>query len=143
MAFGFNEDFTKYPIDGLQGVQSTVTATTETAQTIYYTGSTPVNNRCYVVDNYMKFGGEYMPLEPTADYNFHITHRHRGLPATSTLDGVYSFIYNGKDDSPAQDVTIYWDNPSFAPADYDVVHVHIWFDGINYCGHVDGYTISE
>lgn len=143
MAFGFNEDFTKHSIDGLQGVQSTVSATAATVTNAYYTGTQPANNSRYVIDNYMRFCGEYLPQSPTADYNFRITHRHRGLPSTAVLDGVYSFIYNGRNDSPAQPVTIYWDNPSFAPADYDVIHVHIWYDGINYCGHADGYTISE
>ena len=143
MAFGFNEDFTKHSIDGLQGVQSTVLATAATVTNAYYTDTQPANNSRYVIDNYMRFCGEYLPQSPTADYNFHITHRHRGLPSTAVLDGVYSFIYNGRNDSPAQSVTVYWDDPSFAPADYDVIHVHVWYDGMNYCGHADGYTISE
>lgn len=140
MAFGFNEDFTKYPLDGLQGVQSEVKATSETSANVYYIPGTPEQNRRYVVTNYMKISGNSMPLEPIPGYNFNLTHKHGGLPSTATLGGVYRFTYSAGGVSPTQEVTVYWSDPSFKPSDYDVVNVHIWYDGLNYRGEASGYN---
>lgn len=139
MSFAFNEDFTKYDISGLQGVCSTVSATSSSA-TLYTTGVSPANNSRYVIDQYKQIIAEYMPQSPEPYYNFSITHRHGGLPSAATLAGVYSFIYNSADDTPSSDVPIKWTDSTFSPADYDVINLRIWFDGLNWRGEATGYN---
>lgn len=140
MAFGFNEDFTKHPIDGLQGIQTQISASSSTDAT-YWTGTTPKTNSRYVLDGYRDFGAEYMPSEPSPDYNFHIVQRYSHL-TTARPAGIFTFIYNGRNDAPAQEVDIIWNNPNFQLSDYDVICVYVWYDGLNWRADISGYDES-
>lgn len=123
---------------GLQGICTTVEATASTSGDVYMKDGADNNSR-FILKDYGSILIGMMPETPEPDYNFDIT-----IQNTSgfygTLAGVFVLSY-ASIESSGDNVTIKWDNPDFDVADnWSVIHVHFWFDGINYCGSIDGYV---
>lgn len=125
---------------GVQGVCRKITATNTTGQSAIYSVNDTKNNTLYVLKEYVRglFGN--LPQNPEPDFNFHVTlNNAEGFTtALSAIIVCYDVDINAPNSPTA--LTINWDNPTFDTTDgYTVLHLYIWHDGINWCGHVDGY----
>lgn len=126
-------------LGGVQGVCKTVTRT-GSGQGAFFGIDNPENNTLYVCKEFPA-GGLFglIPEDPTGDYNFKLT-----LQSSSGFLGQLAALlkfYHASISGSGPEITIEWDNPSFNPmSSYTVIHVHIWHDGINFCGHIDGYV---
>lgn len=126
--------------EGLQGVCSQLIAGAAPDASYIYSMDNPANNARYVIKEYVTAVFGLLPNSPTPDFNFNITMK-RSDGFTGTLNGVFSFSNDSVNAQGGTFLTIKWDNPTFDVTDsYTVIHVHIWYDGINWCGHVDGYS---
>lgn len=124
---------------GVQGVIETHEETNTDEGTIFLVNG-PVNNTQYVYKNFASGLVALMPEEPTGDFNFKLTIQKTG-GFTGTLAGQVGFYYSSATAVPAVEASIKWDNPDFDVTDgYTVLHMYIWYDGINYCGKIDGYV---
>lgn len=135
--FGFKDNYCIAL--GLQGVEQQIVYTAEEGQSVAFAMNSPQNNVRYVITNYTSvlFGMLETPPEPY--FNFQVTFKN--------INGFYGTIvgnFRMTDDDIAESgntIKVYWDNPDFDITDnYTVLHIHIWHDGINYCGHIDGYV---
>lgn len=127
----------KCQVPGIQGICETIEHENKASTEIVYFGE-PRNNSRIILKNYYTALFKYMPQNPSADYNFHITFcKESGLDYIVNVNGLLSFCHG--DGSGNENVTIKWDNPSFSFTGLTVAHADIWYDGINYCGHIDGY----
>lgn len=124
-------------MNGVQGVVNTVAETATVSGQIFKVEG-PENNTLYVADGHSKVSFGLIPANPPADYNFKITFRNlNGF--IGTFAGNFLLSYNA-DDEEYNPINPKLDNPDFDITDnYTVIHLHIWYDGINYCGKIDGY----
>lgn len=131
----------KCQVPGIQGICETIEHENESdKEIVYFHDSKPSNNCRIVLKNYYSAGFAYMQQNPSADYNFHITfYKESGLDYILAPDGLCGFYYGSGLETGDQMIDIKWDNPNFSFTGLTVAHVDIWFDGINYCGHIDGY----
>lgn len=131
----------KCVMEGAQGVIRNVVSTNpEPGTSAAFQISGPKNNTQYVLKEFGSGLIALMPEEPTADFNFKLTVQ-RTSGFTGTLATFLYFTYTSASSTSPEYVTIKWDNPDFDVTDnYTVIHAHIWYDGINYCGHIDGYV---
>lgn len=125
---------------GVQGVCNKETATNTTGQTAIFSVNDTTNNTLYVMKEYLRglFGN--LPQDPTPDFNFRVTLNNEGgfTAALSAIIVCYDVDLNAP--NPPEPLDIKWDNPNFDTTDgYTVIHIYIWHDGVNWCGHVDGY----
>lgn len=123
---------------GVQGVTEQLEYTASPGTDIFSYNATPENNCRFVLEEYISILIGKIPTHPEPSYNFYITLKN-STGFYGELDAVFTLTDADITESGNQ-IKVYWDNPSFdLSADYTVVHVHIWHDGINYCGHIDGY----
>lgn len=124
---------------GVQGVIETIAETNTESGTIFLVNG-PQNNTQYVYTDFASGLVALMPEEPSSDFNFKLTIKKTG-GFSGTLAGQVAFYYSSATAVPAVEASIKWDNPSFDVTDnYTVLHMHIWYDGLNYCGKIDGYV---
>lgn len=124
---------------GAQGIIKTITSTNTSGQSAIITMDGPGNNTLYVFHGYSRGGFGLMPETPSSDFNFSITMENSDGFTPTSINVLFKFYVNSMSES-GDALTIKWDNEAFDPSDsFTVVHIHIWFDGINYCGRVDGY----
>lgn len=128
----------KCMLNGVQGVCKQISATAPAGADYIYSHNGADNNSRFVLTNYTKAMVGMITTNPDIDYNFSITIK-RPNGFLGTPDGLFIFK-DGDIEGTSNTIKVYWDNPDFDPSDdYTVLHVYIWFDGINYCGHIDGY----
>ena len=122
---------------GVQGVIETVIETATTSGEIFSV-SKPENNTRYVAKGFSKVMFSEIPANPSGDYNFYITYQDT-TGFIGTFAGNFLLSY-GRSDEEYNPVNPKLNNPDFDITDnYTVIHLHIWYDGINYCGEIDGY----
>ena len=128
----------KCMLNGVQGVCKQITSTAPGGASYVYQRNGAENNSRFVLTAYSSILIGMIPTNPDIDYNFSVTFKD-ATGFLGTIDGLFTFKH-GDYTGVSETVKIYWDNPNFDPTDdYTVIHLHIWFDGINYCGHIDGY----
>lgn len=128
----------KCVLNGAQGVVGTVAETASSGTAIFRVDN-PQNNTLYVAKGHAKVQFANIPRTPTSDYNFTIVFQETG-GFIGTFAGNFILSYNGPDEE-FDDIGIKLDNPDFDITDnYTVIHLHVWYDGINYCGKIDGYV---
>ena len=125
---------------GLQGVCSQYLYENTSGSSVFFSFNNPEINARYVFKEYTGGVIGEMPTVPTPDFNFHITLK-QSSGFNGTLNGLITYAYTNTSSTDPEHVKVYYDNPTFDPTDnYTVIHFHIWYDGVNYCGHVDGYV---
>lgn len=122
---------------GVQGVVNVDDRTAESSGEVF-TKDGPENNTLYVARGHSKISFTSIPATPDADYNFSITFQNlNGF--YGTFEGNFNLFHSAPSE-PGVVVDIKLDNPDFDLSNnYTVIHLHVWFDGINYCGKIDGY----
>ncbi len=125
--------------DGVQGVCNKFEYENTSGSSVIFSVNGPKNNALYIFKEYSAGAFGLMPLDPSPDFNFTITLQNtEGF--TGVLNAQVSFYYSDLTTQLPQRILLKWDNPDFDPTDgYTVIHIHVWHDGINYCGRVDGY----
>lgn len=124
--------------NGVQGVVNVVEETASSSGEIFQVDN-PANNTLYVAKGHAKVSFCNIPANPEADYNFTITFQELD-GFIGTFAGNFLLSYGGRDEE-YNPVNPKLDNPDFDITDnYTVIHLHIWYDGINYCGKIDGYA---
>ena len=124
--------------NGVQGVVKTIEETAASGTDIFRADE-PENNTLYVAKGHAKVQFTNIPRTPSGDYNFKIVFQETG-GFIGTFAGNFILSYNGPDEE-YEDIGIKLDNPDFDITDgYTVIHLHVWYDGINYCGKIDGYV---
>lgn len=127
-------------LPGVQGVCDTVVYENTSGSSVIFSINGPKNNTRYVFKEYSNGVFGLMPENPTGDYNFGITLKDSS-GFLGILDAQVTFYYNATTSTEHNQIYLKWDNPDFDPTDnYTVLHIHVWYDGINYCGHIDGYN---
>ena len=125
-------------LSGIQGVVKTVEETASTSGEIFRVDA-PTNNTLYVAKGHVKVLFSSIPTEPTNDYNFKIVFQN-----SSGFFGTFAgnfLLYHSAPNEPGGAVDLKLDNPDFdITDDYTVIHLHVWYDGINFCGKIDGYV---
>ena len=125
-------------LTGAQGVVKTVEETASTSGAIFRVDE-PSNNTIYIAKEHSKVEFTSIPRTPSNDYNFTIVFQETG-GFIGTFAGNFLLSYNAPDEE-YEAIGIKLDNPSFdITDDYTVIHLHVWYDGINYCGKIDGYV---
>lgn len=124
---------------GVQGVCSLVEQENTTGQSAIFAINGPENNSLFVLKEFSSGVFGLLPEDPTPDYNFKITlQKTNGF--LGTLNGIIQYYTTDVNASGGTPLTIKWNDPAFdITANYTVLHFHIWHDGINWCGMVDGY----
>lgn len=132
----FKNNFCKQ--SGVQGVVNTVLETASSGTDIFRVDN-PQNNTLYVAKGHAKVSFTDIPRTPTSDYNFTIVFQETD-GFIGTFSGNFLLSYNAPGEE-YEDIGIKLDNPDFDITDnYTVIHLHVWYDGINYCGKIDGYV---
>lgn len=126
-------------VTGLQGVCSSVVTENTSGMSQLFFVDGPENNTLYVFKELSGGAFGLLPTDPTPDFHFKITLQNsEGF--IGTLATMVSFYTTSVHESGGTELTIKWDDPAFDPtAGYTVIHMHIWHDGINWCGQIDGY----
>lgn len=127
-------------LSGVQGVVKTVLNDNTSGSSVVFAADNPTNNTLYVFKEYS--GGIFgtVPATPSADYNFKVTIKN-SVGFTGTLANVVKLYSTPTTATSSTQITVQYDNPSFdITDDYTVLHLHFWYDGLNYCCHVDGYV---
>lgn len=124
---------------GVQGVCKQIESTAASPN-MYGFSSDAVENNCrFVLKDYVSALIGSLPTEPTPDFNFDITMQNSS-GFYGTIAGVFSFADHPTTGS-GDFLSIKWNNPDFDVSDnWTVIHLHIWHDGINWCGNIDGYV---
>ena len=126
-------------LQGVQGVCKQIESTAPAGASYFYSTDSAENNCRFLLKNYESVLVGSLPTEPDPDFNFNITIQHTG-GFFGQLDAVFTFLDHPTTGQGAH-LSIKWDNPDFDVSDgYTVIHVHIWHDGINWCGNIDGYA---
>ena len=124
---------------GVQGVCNTITEENTTGQSAIFSINPTENNTLYVLKEYTRGLFGLLPENPTGDFNFKVTLQ-RASGFTVPLASLVMFYNVNTTTGSGDPITIKWDNPDFdVTNNYTVIHMYIWYDGINYCGRVDGY----
>lgn len=126
-------------LQGVQGVCKQVESTAAEGASYFYVTDNAENNSRFVLKNYESVLVGSLPTEPDPDFNFNITIQNsRGF--YGSLNAVFTFLDYPTSGSGTH-LAIKWNDPDFDVSnDYTVIHVHIWHDGINWCGNIDGYA---
>lgn len=125
-------------LDGVQGIVKVDESTASQSGLVLHVNN-PSNNTLYVAKGYSKVSFGNIPENPPIDYNFSITYNNP-TGFSGTFAGNFLLSYGGPDD-PYNPIGIKLDNPDFDLTDnYTTIHLHVWYDGINYCGKIDGYV---
>ena len=125
-------------LKGVQGVVKTIEETAASGTDIFRADG-PESNTLYVAKGHAKVQFTNIPRTPSGDYNFKIVFQETG-GFIGTFAGNFILSYNGPDEE-LDDIGIKLDNPDFDITDgYTVIHLYVWYDGINYCGKIDGYA---
>lgn len=127
-------------LKGVQGVVKKVVAEDTSGETVVFVVDSPGNNFLYVFKGYSGGGFGLVPTEPTADYNFNVTlYKSNGF--SGTLSAFVKLFSTSSTSLTPEQITVKYDNPDFDITDgYTTIHLHYWYDGINYCCHIDGYV---
>lgn len=122
---------------GVQGVVNVDDRTAGSSGEIYEVNA-PENNTLFVARGHSKVEFTSIPATPEADYNFSITFQNvNGF--IGTFEGNF-LLFHSAPTEPGVRVNIKLDDPDFdITNNYTVIHLHVWFDGINYCGIINGY----
>lgn len=124
---------------GVQGVCKQIESTAAEGASYFYSTDSAENNSRFVLKNYQSVLVGSLPTEPDPDFNFNITIQNSN-GFYGTLDAVFTFL-DYPTTGTGTHLKIYWNNPDFdLTADYTVIHVHVWHDGINWCANIDGYV---
>ena len=126
-------------LKGAQGVINTIVTEGESGTSQIFAIDGPKNNTLYVFKEISSGIYTSVPTAPTGDYNFKVT-MYKSTGFTGTLDSLVSLASSAASEPPVF-ITVKYDNPDFdITDDYTTIHLHFWYDGINYCCHVDGYV---
>ena len=126
-------------LTGVQGVVKTILSDNTSGSSVIFAVDEPKNNTLYVFKEYV--GGIFGTLAetPTADFNFKVTLLDSS-GFTGTLANVVKLYNSPTTATSGTQITVKYDNPTFDITDnYTVLHLHFWYDGLNYCCKVDGY----
>lgn len=135
--FGRKENFCI--LSGVQGVVKTITSENTSGSTVIFSIDNPGNNYLYVFKGYS--GGAFgtVPEAPDADFNFKVTiNNSNGF--TGTIAAFVRLYSTTTTEVPAEEITVKYNNPDFDVTEYTTIHLHYWYDGLNYCCKVDGYV---
>ena len=125
--------------NGVQGVVKQITTEDTSGETVYFSVNSPGNNYLYVFKGFSGGGFGTVPAEPTADYNFKVT-LYKSTGFTGTLATFVRLFSTSMSDPSPVEISVKYDKPDFdLTDDYTTIHLHYWYDGINYCGKIDGY----
>lgn len=139
--FGFKDN--KCAALGLQGVCTEYTYNNTSGSSVIFAFDEPENNSRYVFKEYGSGVIGECPTIPDPYFNFNITIQSSdGFSGSLSTFIKLAYTSTTSTDTPEY-VTVYYDNPDFDITDgYTVLHLKFWFDGINYCCHVDGYSTT-
>ena len=126
-------------LKGVQGVVKEITAEDTSGESVVFAVNNPGNSYLYVFKGYSGGAFSSVPETPTADFNFKVT-MYRSTGFTGTIGALVRLSSAAQSAEPVW-ITVKYDNPNFdITDDYTTIHLHFWYDGINYCCHVDGYV---
>lgn len=125
--------------NGVQGVVKKVLSDNTSGSSVIFAADNPENNTLYVFKEYSRGIFGTCPEEPSADYNFKVTIMD-SFGFTGTLENVVKLYSTPTTATTSIQITVKYNNPNFDITDgYTVLHLHFWYDGLNYCCEVDGY----
>ena len=127
-------------LNGVQGVVETILSDNTSGSSVVFAADNPKNNTLYIFKEYS--GGIFgtVPETPSADYNFKVTIKDSS-GFSGTLANVVKLYSTPTTATSSIQITVKYDNPDFDITDnYTVLHLHFWYDGLNYCCKVDGYV---